>query len=189
MPPIPASPVLAALYEGDAERARAAADRRALDLFEAAAVGDRTRVEELLAADPASAAAVTPDGFTALHLAAFFSGDADIARALVAAGAPVSQAADNDMRVTPLNSAAAADAREVAAVLLDAGADPDAAQAGGYMPLHSAAANGDTALVELLVARGADPERANDDGRTPADFADERGHADLAARLRASAPR
>jgi ankyrin repeat protein len=183
----PTSPVLAALYERDTERARAAAAGRALDLHEAAALGDRARVEELLRADPASAAASTPDGFTALHLAAFFSGDADIARALVAAGAPVDVHAGNDMRVTPLNSAAAADARDVAAVLLEAGADADAVQAGGYTPLHSAAANGDAALVDLLLARGAQPGRAADDGRTPADFADERDHPELAARLRAAA--
>jgi ankyrin repeat protein len=181
----PSSPVLAALYERDAEGARAAAAGRALDLHEAAALGDRARVRELLAADPASAKAVTPDGFTALHLAAFFSGDADIARALVAAGAPVSAAAGNDMRVTPLNSAAAAGADEVAAALLEAGADADAVQAGGYTPLHSAAANGDAALVGVLLAHGADPDRAADDGRTPADLAAERGHAELAARLRA----
>lgn len=181
----PTSPVLAALYERDAERARAAAEGRALDLFEAAALGDRPRVEELLEADPASAASTTPDGFGALHLVAFFSGDADIARALVAAGAPVSAPAANEMGVTPLNSAAAADARDVAAVLLEAGADPDAAQAGGYTPMHSAAANGDAALVDVLIARGADGGRASDDGRTPADLAAERGHDELAARLRA----
>jgi uncharacterized protein len=185
-PPVPTSPVLAALYERDADRARSAAAGRALDLFEAAAIGDRERVDELLAADPESAAAVAPDGFGALHLVAFFSGDAAIARALVAAGAPASQATANDMRVTPLNSAAAAGARDVAAVLLEAGADPDAAQAGGYTPLHSAGANGDTALVELLLAHGADPARTADDGRTPGDFAAERGHPDVAERLRAA---
>src|ERR1700745_716281 len=119
----PTSPVLAALYERDTERARAAAAGRALDLFEAAALGDRARVGELLAADPAGAAAVAPDGFTALHLAAFFSADAEIPRPRVAAGAPVSQPAANEMRVTPLHSAAAADAREFAAVLLEAGAE------------------------------------------------------------------
>src|SRR4051812_22700163 len=178
----PTSPVLAALYERDLERARAAAAGRALDLFEAAALGDRARVDELLAADPRSAAAVAADGFTALHLAAFFSGDAEIARALVAAGAPLSEPAANDMRVAPLNSAAAAGA--FAEVLLDAGADADSVQAGGYTPLHSAAANGDGALADLLLARGADPHRAADDGRTPADMARERGHDGLAERLR-----
>jgi uncharacterized protein len=75
----------------------------------------------------------------------------------------------------------------VVAVLLEAGADPDAAQAGGYTPMHSAAANGDAPLVDLLIARGADPVRAADDGRTPADLAAERGHDELAARLRADA--
>jgi ankyrin repeat protein len=180
----PTSPVLAALYERDPERARAAADGRALDLFEAAAIGDRARVDELLAADPASAAAVTPDGFTALHLAAFFAGDSDIARALLGAGAPVDVHAANDMRVTPLGSAAAAGARDVASALLDAGADANAAQAGGYTPLHSAAANGDPALVDMLLAHGAEAARVADDGRTPADFAAERGHPELAERLR-----
>ena len=182
----PTSPVLAALYARDTERARAAADGRALDLHEAVAIGDRARVEELLRADPASAAAPTPDGFTALHLAAFFSGDAAIARALLGAGAPVDVHAGNDMRVTPLNSAAAAGARGIAAILLEAGADADAAQAGGYTPLHSAAANGDAALADMLVAHGARSGRAADDGRTPADLADERGHPELAARLRAA---
>jgi ankyrin repeat protein len=181
----PTSPVLAALYERDTEGARAAADGRALDLFAAAAIGDRARVDELLAADPAGAAAVTPDGFTALHLAAFFARDADIARALVAAGAPVDMHAANDMRVTPLGSAAAAGARAVAEVLLEAGADPTAPQSGGYTPLHSAAANGDAALVDALLARGAEPAHAADDGRTPADFAAERGHPGLAERLQA----
>ena len=182
----PTSPVLAALYERDAEGARAAADGRALDLFEAAAIGDRARVDELLAADPASAAAVTPDGFTALHLVAFFSRDARIARALVDAGAPVSAKATNDMAVTPLNSAAAAGANEVAAVLIAAGADVDATMAGGYTPLHAAAANGNAELVDLLLEHGADPARRTPDGQTPADLAAERGHPELVDRLRQS---
>jgi ankyrin repeat protein len=182
MPPI--SPVLAALYERDVARAREAAAGRELDIHEASALGDARRVEELLAADPATASAVAPDGFTALHLVAFFSGDAAIAKALVAAGAPVSQPAGNDLRVTPLNSAAAAGSRAVAAVLLEAGANADAPQAGGYTALHSAAANGDAPLAELLIANGAHAARAADDGRTPADFADDRGHPALAARLR-----
>lgn len=52
---------------------------------------------------------------------------------------------------------------ELAARLLDQGADPDG-RAGGEAdeaPLHSAAWNGDRRMVELLLARGADP-RARD---------------------------
>ena len=43
----------------------------ALDLFEAAALGETARVEEIVAGDPAAVGARSPDGFTALHLAAF----------------------------------------------------------------------------------------------------------------------
>jgi ankyrin repeat protein len=187
------SPVLAALYTGDADAAREAAAGRDLDVHEAAALGDAERIDTLLAADPAQAAAVAEDGYGPLHLVAFFSRDARIARALVEAGAPVSAKAANDMAVTPLNSAAAAGANEVAAVLIAAGADVDATMAGGYTPLHAAAANGNAELVDLLLEHGADPARRTPDGQTPADLAAERGHELLAERLReradAAAPR
>ena len=44
----------------------------ALDVFEAAALGDRDRLEDLLDAEPLAATAYSGDGFTALHFAAFF---------------------------------------------------------------------------------------------------------------------
>src|SRR5271167_2612268 len=44
-----------------------------LDVFEAATLGDVMRLHALLAGDPALTKAFSNDGFTALHLAAFFS--------------------------------------------------------------------------------------------------------------------
>ena len=158
-----------------------------LDVFEAAAVGRGDRVRELLERDPTLAGAFSTDGFTALHLAAFFSHDVDSARLLVEAGADVSAPARNPMAVTPLGSAAARGAHAVAALLLDAGADVADAQHGGYTPLHSAGANGDAELVELLLARGADPARSADDGRTPAAMARERDHPEVATTLETAA--
>jgi cytohesin len=49
-------------------------------------------------------------------------------------------------------------------VLLEADADPNARQSGGWTPLHAAAKNGDVASVRLLLASGADPAARNDDG-------------------------
>ena len=158
-----------------------------LDVFEAAAVGRGDRVRELLERDPTLAGAFSTDGFTALHLAAFFSHDVDSARLLVEAGADVSAPARNPMAVTPLGSAAARGAHAVAALLLDAGAEVADAQHGGYTPLHSAGANGDAELVELLLARGADPARPADDGRTPAAMARERDHPEVATTLETAA--
>jgi hypothetical protein len=65
------SPVLQALYRGDAEAAAAArADRGdRLDVFEAAALGDVGELRRIVAGDPEAVARWSPDGFTALHYA------------------------------------------------------------------------------------------------------------------------
>ena len=44
-----------------------------LDIFEAATLGDVPRLQALLAKDPGMATAFSNDGFTPLHLAAFFA--------------------------------------------------------------------------------------------------------------------
>ncbi|GAC1326798.1 MAG: hypothetical protein NVSMB25_26300 [Thermoleophilaceae bacterium] len=178
------SALLEAVYRGDDEAvARLLSDEPTLDLFEAAAVGDAEAVERLLAAGRESAVSFTPDGFTALHLVAFFSGDLRIARLLIDAGADPEARSRNGMAVTPLGSAAARSRTAIARLLLEAGADVESVQNGGYAPLHSAAAAGDDELVDLLLRHGADPHREADDGRTPAALAAASGHPELAARL------
>ena len=59
-----------------------------LDVFEATALGYVDRLRERLEADPAAATAFSPDGFTALHFAAFF-GKPEAARILLEHGAAV----------------------------------------------------------------------------------------------------
>jgi cytohesin len=65
-------------------------------------------------------------------------------------------------------------------LLLEAGADPNARQEGGFMPLHAAAQNGDRESAEALLERGADASAATDDGTTPAQLAAAAGHDELA---------
>jgi uncharacterized protein len=154
----------------------------ALDLLEAASVGDAGRVERLLGEAGVEVDRRSGDGFTALHYAAFF-GRPEIAGALIAAGADVAAVASNPMAVQPLHSAAAASQRDVAERLLAAGADPNPRQHGGYVPLHSAAQNGDQALAELLLSHGADSTLETDDGRSAAVIARTAGHEELARRL------
>lgn len=178
------SPILARLYRGDRAGALALAEERAraggaLDVFEAAALGDADRVAALVAADAALVRARTPDGFSALGLAAFFAQPAS-ARVLIDAGAPVDEPSANGMRVTPLHSAAAARQLEIARWLVERGASVDARQHGGYTALHAAAQNGDLPLVELLLAHGADRTLRTDDNKSAADFATD---AALRARL------
>ena len=178
------SELLAAVYRGDEARVEEIlATGPELDIFEAAAVGRSDRVGELLDVDHGQVSSWSEDGFTPLHLAAFFRHPVT-ARLLVDRGALIDVVARNEqLRVTPLQSAAAAREEETAALLLERGADPNVQQRGGFTALHAAAQNGDDPLVALLLARGADPALAAEDGRTAADMAREAGHAELAARL------
>jgi len=154
-----------------------------LDVFEGSALGRIDRVRAALDDDPEAVRAFSPDGFTALHLAAFF-GKPEIARALLDAGASVDTYTTNDLANQPLHAAAAGRHLEVCRVLVAAGADVNATQHGGYTPLHEAAQHGDVEMVELFLSAGADPTIAVSDGGTPADLADAAGHGDVARRLR-----
>jgi uncharacterized protein len=154
------SPLLQAKYVGDdAEVERLLAAQPALDVFEAATFGRLERLRELLREEPGRALAWTADGFTALHLAAFF-GQPGAVRALLETGADPQAVSQNPMRVQPLHSAAAARNLEASRLLLDAGADPNAVQQDDFRPLDAAIENGDDALRTLLLERGADPALA-----------------------------
>ncbi|HEU4449778.1 MAG TPA: ankyrin repeat domain-containing protein [Gaiellaceae bacterium] len=178
------SELLAAVYAGDRGAVeRILAGEPELDVFEAAAVGRSERLHELLDGDASLVSAWSADGFTPLHLAAFFRHH-ETARLLVERGAPVDPVARHEqLRVTPLQSAVAAREVETAALLLERGADPNVRQEGAFTPLHAAARNGDDAAVDLLLAHGAEPGAAAADGRTAAEFAREGGHVALAERL------
>jgi uncharacterized protein len=154
-----------------------------LDVFEAAALGDVERLGDLLASNPTAVAERSADGFTPLHLAAYF-GKADAVRTLLQAGADPDATGTGWMTGTALHSAVSARHRGVVAVLLEVGADPDVRQSGGWTPLHGAAHNGDLATTELLLARGADPGAIDDDGRSALDHADEGGDAATIAAIR-----
>jgi ankyrin repeat protein len=165
------SALMRARYRLDPDMVEAIRARAAdLDVFEAATFGDLARLDVLLEEHPAAARSRSADGFTPLHLAAFF-GQPDAARRLLGAGAEVDALGTGWMKGTPLHSAASASHTDVAEILLAAGADPDARQEGGWTPLHAAAANGNVALVGALLAAGGDRRAANDDGRTAADLA------------------
>jgi hypothetical protein len=123
-------PILLALYKGERGRAgELAAEAGSLNVFEAAALGDTARVEELLGEDPELAKAADLE-----------------ARSTNQEFAP---------EATPLHSAVAAGRMDNAEALLEASADPNARQHGGFTPLMEAEQRGDLDLAELLIRHGA----------------------------------
>ncbi len=156
-----------------------------LDIFEAAAFGKIEAMKELLDADPSLVTAFSADGFTALHFPAFFGG-AEAARLLLGRDADVDAHGRGWMTRTPLDSAAAGRHIDVARLLLEAGADLNARQSGGWTPLHSAAHNGDLELVKLLLEHGADPNVTNDEGASALSMAEASGNADVIVQVRAA---
>jgi ankyrin repeat protein len=154
------SELLQAIYQGDQPKAdELLAANPELDVFEAAAVGKTERLRELLDQDPALANAWASDGFQPLGLASFFGQTAAV-RLLLERGAEANSASRNEMQVMPLLSAAATDdpetRYEIAKLLLEHGADPNARQQDVFTPLMEADQNGDARLRELLIQHGAE---------------------------------
>jgi len=106
----------------------------------------------------------------ALHAAVRCREHAELLR-LVAAGADVNRA-DIDF-YTALHLACDIGDVVSAALLLEAGADPNASHPGldGWTPLHLAAWRGHCECVQALLAKGADAHALDWYGRTPSDWA------------------
>ena len=153
-----------------------------LDIFEAATLGDVPRLRALLANDAALATAFSNDGFTPLHLAAFFAQPAAVVE-LLRHAPDVNAVSRNAMKVAVINAAAASRNTEVVELVLQAGANPDAQQEAGYTALHSAAMNNNSDMVRALLAAGANPSIRTDTGQTAAEMAVQKGNEEAAALL------
>jgi ankyrin repeat protein len=148
----------------------------ALDIFEASALGDCSRLEPLLRQDPMLVHASSADGWAPLHLAAAFGGPPATVL-LLAHGAHVHRFSRNPLHNQALHACIALSRDpETVRILIEQGADVNMTQTGGYCPLHQAAAAGLVDLVKILLQAGAKPDMRCDQGKTPADYARERSH-------------
>ena len=127
-------------------------------------------------ADVHAATTSAPEGWTALHFAAFEACGEGVAMLLAAGARAGTRTADADMR-TPLHLACTSDAAAekvlacVTSLLDGSWGEVNVAEGGGEgaMPLHLAASTGETELVALLLARGADATARRADGKTAAE--------------------
>jgi ankyrin repeat protein len=152
------------------------------ELADAAQTGNTARLCELL--DRNRDLANMPDqaGCTPLHYAAWV-GQLETARYLLSIKADVDSISMDPLRNQPLHAAATAGHAAIAALLLGAGADPNAEQSGQWTALHAAAEKGHAPVVRLLLERGAVPARRRYSGATPVSLARERAHAEVTALL------
>ena len=183
------SAILIALYHHRWEMADYLGDLRGgtLDVFEAAGLGRAGPLHQLVERDNSLLEARSPDGFTPLHYAAYFGRPA-AARLLVERGATVTAVAGNALKLQPLHSAAAgppAHRAEIVALLLAAGADPNAQHQEGFTALQAAAHAGDVEMARVLLEHGADRGMRNDQGQTAYDIAVAAGHEPVATLLSA----
>ncbi len=123
-------------------------------------------------ADPATKCA---EGTTALHLAAWSSGNLAICKLLLECGAPVN--ALTEKKQTPLCLAAQKGNWKIAQLLLAHGANPNNENVEKYTPVHLAASNGFVDCLNLLLKADAAVDCKTLKGITPLHYAVQGGHA------------
>jgi len=149
------------------------------DLFSAIQKNDVAKVQELLD-QGADVNARNHKGQTTLMVAVIFGAYAT-AKILIEKGVRVGEV-ETGNRSTALHDVAAETrgTGEMAALLIQAGADVNAKTSGGYTPLIVAAGRGKTDVVRVLLDAGADVDARGASGKTAQQLAIERGYQDTA---------
>lgn len=174
------SAILMSVYTGRREiRDLLLARGAALELHDAAALGNLDRMRQFVEADPALARSFSPDGFPVVALAAVF-GHLDVVRYLAGHGADINAASTNGSGYNALTGAVACGHTEIVKWLLENGAKPNYTYGPSYTPLLTAAANGHLEIVKLLLAHGANLRVVTGDGKSALALAIERNHPALA---------
>jgi len=164
-------------------------------IFELIDAGDAAAIRELVASDPAHAAALDDQGLSAVMRAAYRGGE--VFAAVREANPPLGPfdrivVGENDGLPGPhdwtpdgftgLHIAAFADNAAAARALLEAGAEPNTISTASFArvtPLGTCAFANAVGVARVLLEHGADPSIAEDDRVTPLAVAQANGFAEL----------
>jgi uncharacterized protein len=159
-----------------------------LNIFEAAAVGNTTRVKEILEKSPDLIAAYSSDGFTLLGLASHF-GNEETVKFLLDQGADVNaRSKDGNLNNMAIHASIAGNYEHIVKILIDYGANVNAKCEGnwrlGFSPLHVAGYFGRESIIKVLLDHAADKIAKNANGETPYELAISKGHPESATLLK-----
>ena len=174
--------LLAKYYRQDAVADFLLSQGAKLSFYDQCVAGQRDHVMAQIDTNPALLESYSTDGWTPLHLAAFF-GSQDLAQALIDKGAEIDSRSTNNMQNTPLHAAVAGRRAAMVKFLLSHKSDPNIRQAGGWTALQGAVQNGDREMVEALIAHGAHLNARADNNQCALDLALMRGHHEIAELL------
>jgi len=149
-------------------------------LILASAAGNSEVVDLLLRAG-ADVNAIDERGWPAIMRAAYF-GHGGIVRALLESGAAL-DLRETSEGATALQFAARQNHADTVRVLLDAGANPNAALTNGWTSLLWAVERGSAEVVRMLIEAGADPNVTTSSGVTARQWAQRRGDQEILALL------
>lgn len=173
------SPLIAALYNGKMEIVDYLLEKGiAVTIHEAAALGDEQTIAYLLDYEGGLIHEYSYDGWTPLHLAAFF-GALEAVQLLLDRGADIHAISKNHLLNTPLHAATAAKRTGVVHLLLQKGADVSSRQKKGQTVLHMAVDHFDIQMVRMLLDFDADPLATDDSGVSPLQLAESKQYQEI----------
>jgi ankyrin repeat protein len=88
-------------------------------------------------------------------------------------------AVDEEHGLTPLDWAAMKGGKEMVGMLIEKGANVNAAKKDGETPLHTAANGGHKEIAEIMIEKGAKVDAADKNGETPLYNAAQKGHKEI----------
>jgi ankyrin repeat protein len=104
-------------------------------------------------------------GFNFMHYAAL-EGNKEVIEMLLEKGVPPTIVSENHQRIQPIHWACLRSHIDIVLLLLDRGADIEAADSEGHTPLQKASQYGQTKLCQTLVARGCAVDQTDRHGHT-----------------------